>query len=340
MKLKSTLIVFSMLLMMFTSCNRNNEVAVSPVADGQSPLVGSPNEEYYMVTFISGDEFWKTCYKGFSDAAKLYGVKTVYEGSPEYDVNKAVTVLDQVIAQNPTGLAITCMNPDAYEAPIKRAIDKGIPVVVFDSDSPKSGRYSFLSTGNYGAGAVAARHMAKILGESGEVAILTLPGQLNHEQRAAGFKETIEKEFPDMKVVQVGNGGNEQVEAAKAMSGIIQANPNLKGVFSTATWTHEGAITAVKEANKVGDIQIICFDAQKGVLNAIKEGSVAATISQGGWNMGFWSLQFLFQLKHELLTPMEHWKENGVNPLPPAVDTGVTVVTKDNVDAFINSKQY
>lgn len=301
----------------------------------KSPLVGDSSEEYYMVTFLSGMEYWKGCYKGFEDAGKLYGVKTIYTGGPQYDVNQEVTALEQVIAKKPAGIAVTCMNPDALAAPIKKAMDAGIPVVTFDADSPDSGRYSFLGTGNAHAGSVAAKALAEQIGASGgEVVVITLPGQLNHEQRVAGFKKALESEYKNLKLVQVGNGRSDQTEAAKVLAGMLQANPNIKGVFCTDATSGVGAATAVKEANKVGQVKIVSFDTDKGTLDAIKAGVISASIAQGTYIMGYQSMNFLYHLKHNLINPVEGWKEKGINPLPPFVDTGVSIVTKENVDAF------
>lgn len=303
---------------------------LSPLAKA---LTESADEEYYMVTFLSGIEYWKGCYKGFEAAGKVYGVKTAYEGAADYDVNQAVTVLEQVIANKPAGLAISCINPDAYIESIKNAMADGIPVVTFDADSPGSGRYAFLATGNKAAGAMAAKYLAESLNGEGQVALVTLPGQLNHEERVAGFVETIESEFPNMEVVQIVNGGGEQTSAAQATAGVIQANPDVKGFFCTDATSGVGAVAAVEESGK-SDIKIVSFDTDKGTLDAIKAGSIEASIAQGTWNMGYWAFQFIYQLNHGLINPVEGWQEKGINPLPPVVDTGVNVVTKDNVDAF------
>ena len=148
----------------------------------------NPDDVYYMVTFSSGIEYWKGCYNGFESAAAKYGAKTEYTGANTNDVNQEVTVLEQVIAKNPAGIAVTCVNPEGLKDPIQKAIDQGIPVVTFDSDSPDSGRYSFLATGNYAAGVEAATAIAELCGEQGEVGILQVPGLLNLEERANGFK--------------------------------------------------------------------------------------------------------------------------------------------------------
>ncbi|HEX2953417.1 MAG TPA: substrate-binding domain-containing protein, partial [Bacillota bacterium] len=236
-------------------------------AISKNPFVGDPKEEYYMVTFASGIEYWRDCFAGMKGAAKLLGVKAIYTGAPQADVNQEVTVLEQVIAKKPAGIAITCANPDGLKAPINKAIAAGIPVVTFDADSPSSDRYSYLGTSNFNAGATAARYMGKLLGGKGEVAVSTVTGQLNHEERKAGFIQTLAKEYPKIKVVATGNDNNDQTKAATLVAGFLQAHPNLKGIFCTDSLGGVGAGVALREAKAVGKVKIISFDTDKGTLD-------------------------------------------------------------------------
>ena len=331
-KLAPFLIIIAICLS-FSSCG-TQEDKVSENKNGLAEKTGNIKEEYHMVTFISGIEFWKGCYRGFEDAAKNYGVKTFFDGCPEYDIAKQATVLEQVISKKPTGIAVTCINPDALEAPIKKAINQGIPVVTFDSDSPNSGRYSFLGTKNYEGGVIAARHFGKVLHGVGELGLVTVPGLNSEEQRALGFKETISKEYPNIKLVQIVNGNAESEKSAQGTAAMIQAHSGIEGIFATDSNMGMGVLVAVKEAKKKGIIKIVAFDTDKAVLDAVKSGEIDILIAQGSWNMGYWSLQFLYQLHHNLVNPAKDWKQKGLNPLPPFVDTGITVIDKHNVDAF------
>jgi ribose transport system substrate-binding protein len=308
--------------------------ATATFAATQNAFVGSSKEEYYMVTFVSGIEYWKGCYKGMKDAAALLGVKTFYTGAPQPDVSQEATVLEQVIAKKPAGIAITCANPDGLKAPINKAIAAGIPVVTFDADSPDSNRYCYLGTSNYSAGATAANYLGQLLGGQGEVAVSTVTGQLNHEQRKAGFIETLAKKFPNIKVVATGNDNNDQTKAATLIAGFLQAHPDLKGVFCTDATGGVGAAASIREANAVGKVKIVSFDTDKCTFDFIKEGVISASIAQGTWNMGYWSQMFLYNTQHNLVKPVIGWKTKGVNPLPGTVDTGTNVITKANVDAF------
>jgi ribose transport system substrate-binding protein len=305
-------------------------------AQDDSPLTGSVEDEYVMVTFVSGIEYWKPAYRGMEDAAANLGVSTRYTGANDYDINQQVTVLEQVISQNPAGILLTAINPDALVGPINRAMEAGIPVVTFDADSPDSNRYSFLATSNYEAGVKAANHLAEINNEEGNLGLITIPGQLNHEERAQGFQDTIANDYPNMEVVSVQDGQSDQAASARAMGSMLQANPNLVGVFTTEASTGVGAATAVREAGMVGDINIVSFDVDKGTLDFVKAGVIDATLAQGTWNMGYWGQMFLFNLKEGLLTPIEDgdWEDAGINPLPDYVDTGVNLVTEENVEFY------
>lgn len=326
-------IILVMLIALLAGCSPNKNSAVNSAL--KSPLQGDKSEEYYMVTFLSGIEYWKGCTKGFEDAGKLYGVKTIYTGGLQYDVNQEVTVLEQIIAKRPAGITVSCMNPEAFKIPINEAIKEGIPVVTFDADSPVSNRYSFLGTGNAYAGEVAAKALAEQVGPSGgEVVIITLPAQQNHEERVEGFKAALANKYKQLKLVQIGNGKGDQVETAKVLSGFLQAHPKIKGVFCTDATSGVGAAVAVKEAGKVGAIKIVSFDTDKGTLDAIKTGIISASIAQGTYIMGYEAMNFLFQLKHNLINPVHNWKNKRVSPLPTFVDTGVSIVTNKNVDSY------
>lgn len=319
---------------LFTGCNRTPGGTANNNA--KDAFKGNKSETYYMVTFNSGIEYWKGCFKGFEAAGDNFGIKTVYTGGPQYDVNQEVTVLEQIIAKKPAGIAISAINPDALVEPIKKAMAAGIPIVTFDSDSPKSGRYSFLSTGNESAGVTAAKALGDQLKDDtkGNVIIITQPGQLNEDERAEGFKKELAKDYKGLKVVAVGNGKGDQTTAANVTSGFLQANSNVKGIFCTDATGGVGVATAVKEAKLAGKIKVISFDTDKGTLDGIKGGTISATIAQGTYNMGYWSLNDLFQLHHNLVNPINNWKQKNVNPLPPTVDTGVNIVTKENVESF------
>jgi ribose transport system substrate-binding protein len=299
----------------------------------QEGIGGDINEKYVMVTFQSGSDYWKRALKGFEDAANALNVSVEYRGATQYDVHEQITVLEQVIAQKPNGIAISAIEANKLTPTINKAIKAGIPVVLFDSGAPASKAPTFIGTDNYNAGVIGAQEMAKLLGNKGEVGVVTLPNQLNHQQRIRGFTDTIEKNYPGIKIVEVEDGkGNELVSNQKAVT-LLDKFPELKGIFVTEANGAIGVGNAVSSMNRTKQVKIVSFDADKQTLDMVKDGTISATLAQGTWKMGYWSMQFLFHLKHKL-TADSKLGITSTAPLPPNVDTGVSIVTRKNVGDF------
>ncbi|WP_029192603.1 substrate-binding domain-containing protein [Paenibacillus harenae] len=297
-------------------------------------LHGQTDEKYVMVNFLTGIDYWKNGLKGFEDAAEALGVSVEYRGSTQYDVQEEVMVLEQVIARNPAGIAVSAINSEALNAAIDKAVEAGIPVVMFDSDAPGSKAYSFIGTNNYNAGVTAARKMAELTGGSGKVGIITHPNQLNHQERTRGFKDTLREEFPKLRLVGIMDGKGDQMVSEQKTLELLEDNPDLRGIFVTEANGGVGAGNAILRAGKLDQVNIISFDTDKRTLDMVKSGTISATLAQGTWSMGYWSLMQLFHLRHELADPMPDWWQADVPPLPVNVDTGITVVTSANVDHF------
>ncbi|WP_117160826.1 substrate-binding domain-containing protein [Paraliobacillus sp. X-1268] len=295
----------------------------------KNELQGNMDETYVMVTFQVGIDYWKRALKGFEDAAGALNVSVEYRGAREYDVNEEITVLEQVIAKNPAGIAISTMDPEALSSVIDKAVEADIPVVMFDADAPESKAFTFLGTNNYHAGEEAAHKMAALVNEKGKVGVITQPYQLNHQERTQGFQDTIFLEYPEMEVVSIKNGRGDQSESKLVAQDMITEFPGLVGVFATEANGGVGVGQASLTNNLEDSLKIISFDTDKGTLDMIQDGVISATLAQGTWDMGYWSLQFLFHLQHKIVE-----EEDAETPLPRYVDTGITIVTQKNVDSY------
>ncbi|MNO17327.1 D-allose-binding periplasmic protein precursor [compost metagenome] len=293
-------------------------------------LQGSIDEKYVMVTFQRGIDYWKSGLKGFEDAAQALNVSVEYRGSTQRDIHEQITVLEQAIAKKPAGIAISAIHPTELTATINKAVDAGIPVVLFDSDAPGSRAFSFLGTDNYSAGVEAARKMAELTGGRGEVAIVTVPDQQNHQERTDGFADTVSKEFPDMHIAAIKNGKGDELYSRQSAEEILRDIPGIAGIFTTEANGGIGVAEAVREYGLTpSGPKIISFDTDKGTLDLVKSGDISATMAQGTWNMGYWSLHLLFSLKHD--------PDGSQHPgprVPQRLDTGITVVTRQNVNDY------
>lgn len=321
------------------------EETAEPAAQGNSEaaaasgLVAHPDQTYYMVTFLSGYSFWTECWRGFQDAANLLGVEAKYGGTTEYDVNSAVTSLEQIIALKPTGMAVTAMDADAYKDPINNAIASGIPIVTFDSDSPDSDRTTFIGTSNYDAGVTAADYIGEKLGGKGRVACLTRTGQSNINERIQGFTERLAAKYPDIEMVQVVDAGNDENEAAANLSSLLATDSDIDYIFAALQQAVLGTETSLSEAGLTGQIKVVGFDTDTTTLDSIKSGSVEATLSQSPYAEGFWSMIYVYMLcNQENIKSADDWYAKGFPSLPATCDSGCAVVTAENADMYYISE--
>ena len=298
---------------------------------GVSLARAQDSQTYYMVSFLSGISFWKDAFRGMQDAAEYLGVEAIYQGEEEYDVTGEVRVLEEVIGTEPDGVVVTVIQADALQPTIDAAIDSGLPVVTFDSDSPLSKRHSFLGTGNYFAGVIAARYVGPLV-QSGKAAVVTVPTQNNLAQRTQGFLDTLAAEYPDVVSGDafIVDNQNTSEAAASGLAALLQAEPDIAGVFSSNAQAAIGAAQAIREAGLSDQIHHIGFDFDAGTLDLIDSGELGATLAQGTWQMGFWGLLFAYIVRNQNIKSVEDYVGAGISPLPPNVDTGVVVINQEN----------
>lgn len=298
---------------------------------GLSLAKAQGDQTYYMVSFLSGIDYWKDAFRGMQDAAEYLGVEAIYTGTPEYDITAEVRVLEETLAQQPDGVVLTVIQADALQPTIDTAIDNGTALVTFDADSPLSKRYSFLGTGNYYAGVVAARYIGPLVG-AGKAAVITVPSQNNLALRTQGFIDTLVAEFPDVVSGDsfIVDNQNTAEGAASGLAALLQAEPDITGVFSTNASAAVGSSQALREAGVIESVHHIGFDFDEGTLDLIDSGQLGATLAQGTWQMGYWGMMYVYAVRNAMIESVSDWKAAGISPLPPNVDTGVVVINKEN----------
>jgi ribose transport system substrate-binding protein len=300
----------------------------------KSYFKGDPSETYYMCVMVSGVEYWFPVYEMFKQSGQQLGVKTVYTGTPEYDVNKQLAVFEQILAKNPAGIFLHPMNPDPFIEPINRAYEMGIPVVTFAADSPNSKRVSYITSDNVREGYFAADKIAELLGGKGEVATLQNPGQDNHDLRVKSFIKRMETKYPDIKVVAGAASNQDANKAYQATLTMAQAHPNLGAIFMPEATSAMGSAQAAKELG--GKIKVLCCDVNEKVLDMIKEGVIWGALNPNQGVQGYMGMIFLYLAKHsDMIDPMNDYKREGFNPMQiPYADNGLALVSKDNADDF------
>ena len=229
--------------------------------------------------------------------AKELGINLQWVGPTTSDAGQQVTVIEGLIEKQVDGILISCNDADALKDVIDRAVDAGIVVGCFDSDSPESKRAFYCGTDNYAVGKLAAEEMMKILPDGGKVAILTgVLGAPNLEERIRGFKETVEGSNIEVMPVQT---GNDDVQTSVDVVGqYTAANPDLAAWFFVGGWPYFADPDALPEVQKFMENggHIISVDTCEPMMQYVGMDMVDLLIGHNYPNMGSLGVETLYKL--------------------------------------------
>lgn len=260
---------------------------------------------------------------------KELGVNIVWVGSAKSDAAEQVSVLEGLIQKKVDGILVSCNDADALKDVIDRAMDQGIKVATFDSDSPKSKRLFYAGTDNYGIGKKAAEHMKKLLPAGGKVAVLTgVLGAPNLEQRIVGFRDGVKG--TKIMILPVQTGEDDVQKSVEVVNQFTAANKDLAGWFFDGGWPYFADPEALKEVktfmSKGG--KIVSIDTFQPMLKYVKMDMVNLLIGQNYTAMGTIGIEELVKaIKGQKLT-------RGA-----IINTGDETVDKGNVDAVLKTKK-
>jgi len=126
-----------------------------------------PDEQYVVIGISTGVEYWNACRAGLEDACVYFGLdpqKSEFTGPPDQNPEKQADMMSAIIGRKPSGILIAPGRAETLAPYIDKAIEKGIPTLTIDTDSPDSKRYSYIGTSNYDAGVTGAHILARALG--------------------------------------------------------------------------------------------------------------------------------------------------------------------------------
>jgi ribose transport system substrate-binding protein len=294
------------------------------------------SEQYFLIATNIGLPYWQSAHAGFSRAAAQYGVTEEMRGPDSFTPAVEVDEFRAAVARKPAGILVSVSDPALMGPEINKAIGAGIPVITMDSDAPDSERLYFIGTNNLEAGRLGGQKVAIELHGKGNVVFFTMPNQPNLVERLKGYEDVFSG-YPGIKVVEVfdmkGNSGVAMDKAQEYMARTGAAKINA--YISLESSSGKDVAEAYKRAKPEGAI-LMAMDVDQATLALVKDGTVQATISQKPFTMAFLGLKGLDDLYHYPLKPLARdYGSDASSPIPAFVDTGVSLVDKDNVDKFL-----
>ena len=291
-------------------------------ACGSNGDSGSGGGKPYIAIVSKGfqQQYWQAVKKGADAEAKKEGARITFEGpATETDVEDQIDMLNNAITKKPDALGFAALDSKAAAPLLDQAKSANIPVVAFDSGVDSDIPVATTATDNKAAAAEAAKHMSQLLGGKGTVAMVV------HDQtsksgidRRDGFIDWMKANAPGITLLPVQYGAGDQAKSADITKSIIQAHPEVAGIYGSNEGSAIGVVKGVQESGKKG-IVVVGFDSGQAQIDAINNGIEAGAITQNPIAMGA-----------ELVkTAMQAIKGQSV---PKTIDTGFYWYDKSNIN--------
>jgi ribose transport system substrate-binding protein len=320
MKRALIFIVVGMISIAFVSCQR-----------GLERTAGAPRIALVLKT--ANNPFFIDMQKGAEDAAKKLNVSLVVQAAErEVDVEKQMQIIENLIQAQVAALCVTPSGSREIVPAIEKANRAAIPVIIVDTRvdpkamSESKGKIAtFIGSDNYEGGKIAGEFLAKRLGGKGKVAVLEgIPGHETGDSRLKGFRDAI-KGNPGIEIVASQTANWERDQGFNVFQNILQSHPDVQAVFACSDLMALGAVEAIAAAKKTGQITVVGFDALPEAREAVRRGSMDATVAQSPAEMGALAVENAYRV-----IKGERVKEEFVVP--------IKLITKETLDSTEGNK--
>ena len=267
-------------------------------------------------------EFWKSIHAGAARAGQELGVDIMWKGpQKEDDRAQQITVVEDVISRGVKGIVLAPLDDRALINPVRDAAREGIPVIIIDSGLQGQDYVSFVATDNFQGGVLAARRLGELLKGKGEIFLIRYQeGSASTMERERGFLETVLKEFPGLKLLVKDQYAGATTETAFQLAeNLLSRFPDVQGIFCPNESSTFGTLRALQEHGLAGKIFFVGFDSSPKLVQALRDGQINGLIHQNPMKMGYLGVSLM----------VKHLRGETV---PKVVDTGVYLVTRDNMD--------
>ena len=294
----------------------------------------SGDAEYAMILKTQATDFWVKMWKGIEDEAEKKGVKVdLYSAQSEEDLEGQLTILESCISKDYKGIGIAPLSSVNVLPGIGKATEKGITIVDIDEkfdeqelENQGGATVAYVATDNVAVGNKGGQYIVDNVDKGAQVAVIEgKSGNQSSEDRAEGAK----KAFEDGGLELIGSQAADwdRQTALDIATTYIQQNPDLKGIYCCNDGMALGAIQAVINADKVGDILVVGTDGDSEAVESIAAGQLSATVAQDPAQIGATSLDLL-------IDAVENGTEAKVGEFPEKTPIDSVLITEENADEY------
>ncbi len=282
-----------------------------------------PAWKFVFVNHVTTNPFFVPTQYGIADACSMLNCTWQWTGSQKSVASEMVNAFNTAISAGADAIAVSLVDEHAFNDPVKKAMDAGIPVFSYNADAKGNDRLAYIGQDLYASGQALGRRIVDLVGEGKVVGFIATPGQLNIQPRLDGAKDAIKASGKNITLDEIATGPTVNEEVSRVDAYYVGHN-DIKGMFAVDA----GSTMAVAKAmEKYGlhakSVRAGGFDLLPNTLDGIANGHLDFTIDQQPYLQGFYTVM-----------EMAMFKYSGGLVGPAEINTGLKFVTKENVEPY------
>jgi ribose transport system substrate-binding protein len=284
------------------------------------------NKATKRLAFVTNNasDFWTIARKGTEKAAaELPGVTVEFRIPGNGTAAEQKGIIDDLLAKGINGIAISPKDPDNQTQLINESAKQAL-VVTQDSDAPKSDRACYIGTDNVAAGRQEGELIKEVLPQGGKIMVFVGSADArNARERLQGIKEVLQGS--KVEIIDVRTDEADRVRAKSNAADTLVKYPDVACLVGLWSYNGPAILNAVKDAGKIGQVKIVCFDEEDETLAGIHGGAIYATVVQQPFEFGYQSVKMMAQILNG---------DKSVIPANKQVIVPTLVIKKETVDEF------
>lgn len=321
-------------LALLTACNKSPESTSGPGPGGKKLTIA-------LMPKSKGNAYFISCKAGADEAAKEVGAELLFDGPTEPDPAKQNEIIENWITLGVDVIAAACENKEGISTALKKAKDKGIKVITYDSDANPGARDFFVNQATpQGIAQTLMDEAARLTDSEGEFAIITASlTAANMNEWRKNIEARLAEKYPKMKLVDTKPCDDLKDKAQAEATNLLSANPNLKLIMAICSPAVPGAAEAVKQAGKAGTVKVIGLGLPSENRKYVHEGVTQSVVLWKTKDLGYLTIKAAADLANGKLKPgAKDYDAGKLGTLKIEGDSIVLgqpfIFNKDNIDQF------
>jgi ribose transport system substrate-binding protein len=308
------------LLQIILVCSGCNREAAKPNSGSNA---SGKNLKLAFVTNNASD-YWTIARKGVEKAdAELDNVTVDFRLPGEGTAAEQKRIIDDLVSTGINGIAVSPVDPDNQTQLINDTAKSAL-VITQDSDAPKSDRALYIGTDNVAAGRQAGGLVKEALPNGGKIMVFVGKSDArNAAERFQGLKEALAGS--KVEIIDIRTDDTDRARAKTNAADTLVKYPDIAGLVGLWSYNGPAILNAVKDAGKIGQVKIICFDEEDETLAGVKDGSIFATVVQQPFEFGYQSVKLMAQILAG---------DKSAIPASKQINVQTLIIKKDSVEDF------